>query len=144
MVEAIRMPRALWDEMMQIVDHKLKKGTLDKPVVFAIYTDEHDKHEVVGYRDIATVQVKGDYPKGDYKIAYPGIKAQGFYPPKGTGRWFSGTLVVGDSTDLKERDKHWMIRDGMNFRIKMDRDSLGQLSWNAYHVDFPAAALELR
>ncbi len=57
--------------------------------------------------------------------------------------WFSGTLVVGTGTELEEGDKHWMIRDKMDFRIKMDLDSTGRLIWKAYYIDFPEVSLEL-
>lgn len=144
MVEAIRMPRALWDKMIHVINDRLEKGTLDKPIILAIYTDEHDHRKVVDYREIPTVKVRGNYPKGDYEITYPGIKTMGFYPRKGTGKWFSGTLVVGDSTELYERDKRWMIRDQMDFRIKMDRDAQGQLNWKAYQINFPIGSLEFQ
>ena len=49
------------------------------------------------------------------------IRVLRFYPPKGTGKWFSGTLVVGDGLELDADDSHWMIRDQMDFRIKMHR-----------------------
>ena len=34
-----------------------------------------------------------------------------------------------------------MIRDEMDFRIKVDRDSLGQWSCKAFYVDFPPASV---
>ncbi len=144
MSKAIQIPSTLWEEIMQAVNNKLIRGRLDKPVVFALYTKEHNHYEVVAYREIITVKVRGDYPNGEYNYIYPGIKEQGFYPPKGTGKWFSGTLIVGDGTDLEELDKQWMIRDQMDFRIKMDRDSLGQLFWKAYYIDFLIASLDLQ
>jgi len=137
------MPHTLWEEIMQVVNNRLMQRSLDKPIVFALYTNEYNHYEIIDYREITTVKVIGDYPNGDYNYYYPGIKKLDFYPRKGTGKWFSGTLVVGDGTDLDEEDKKWMIRERLDFRIKMDRDSLGQLSWKAYYIDFPIASLDL-
>jgi hypothetical protein len=144
MAKAIRISHTLWEELITIIDSRLTRGSLDKPIVFGLYTKEDDHYEVVSYKEIPTVRVTGTYPNGDYNYSYPGVRQLGFYPKKGTGKWFSGTLVVGDGIDLDEGDKQWMIRDKMDFRIKIDMDSLGQLSWKAYHMDFPAASLELQ
>lgn len=143
MAKAIRIPHNLWAELMRLIGNRLAAGSLDKPVVFALYTKEDDHYEVISYKEIPTVKVTGTYPS-NFNYSYPGIKALGFYPPKGTGKWFSGTLVVGDGTDLDEDDKRRMTRDTMDFRIKMDRDYSGQLSWKAYHIDFPDAKLKLQ
>jgi len=144
MSEAIRMPNVLWKEMLNLIEDRLKKGELDRPIVFALYTKEHDHHEIVDYREITTVTVTGDYPNGKYNYYYPGIRNLGFYLPTGTGKWFSGTLVFGDGTDLDEQDKRMMVsRDQMDFRIKMHRDSLGELSWKVYYIDFPIVSLDL-
>ena len=144
MARAIQIPTTLWEEMRQIVNNRLIQGSLDKPIVFALYTKEHDHHEIIEYREIPTVQVVGDYPNGEYYYKYPGIVKLGFYQPKGSGKWFSGTLVVGDGADLKERDKQFMVsRDQMDFRIKMDRDAKGQLTWKAYYIDFPIVSLDM-
>lgn len=134
---AIQMPHVLWGEMQQIVKNRLKQGSLKKPIVFALYTEEHDHHKVITYREIPTVKVIGDYPNGEYHYIYPGIKSMDFYPRKGAGKWFSGTLVVGGGLELDEEDKKWMIREQLDFRIKMDTDSLGRFSWKAYFIDFP-------
>ena len=144
MARAIKISYTLWDKIMELVNQRLTKGSLDKPIIFALYTKEDNHYEIVDFREIATVKVTGDYPNGEYEYRYPGIKKQGFYPPKTSGKWFSGTLVVGAGTELWEGEKEWMIRDKMDFRIKMDRDSLGQLSWTVYYVDFPIALLELQ
>jgi hypothetical protein len=144
MAKVIEMPHILWEEMQQIVKTRLKQGSLKKPIVFALYTKEHDHYEIIDYGEITTVIVKGDYPNGKYDYCYPGIKKQGFYPHKGTGKWFSGTLVVGDGTELEEGDKQWMIRDKMDFRIKMDMDSLGRLSWKTYCISFPVVPVEFQ
>ncbi len=143
MARTIKMPHTLWEEMMQVVNNRLMQGSLEKPIVFALYTKEDNHCEVISYREITTVKVKGDYPNGEYDYRYPGIKEQGFYPLKGTGKWFSGTLVVGDGIDLDEVDKKLMIKDQMDFRIKMDRDPTGEWSCKAYCVDFPTASLDL-
>lgn len=143
MVKTIKISSNLWDEIMQVINDRLKRGSLDKPIVFALYTKEDNHYEIIDYKEITTVEVVGDYLSGDYTYRYPGIKEQGFYPDKGTGKWFSGTLVVGDGTELDEGDKKWMIRDKMDFRIKMERDSSGQLSWETYYLDFPVVSLEL-
>jgi len=142
MARAIQMPKALWEEMMRIINDRLLKRSLEKPLVFALYTEEHDHQKVIDYREISTVKVKGRYPD-DFTYTYPGVKEKGFYPPKGAGKWFSGTLVVGDGTDLDEDDKKWMIREQMDFRIKMDKDSQGQLCYKAYYIDFPVVPLDL-
>ena len=144
MARAIKISHTLWDKIMELVNQRLAKGSLDKPIVFALYTTEDNHYEIVDFREITTVKVTGDYPDGEYGYRYPGIKKQGFYPPKGSGKWFSGTLVVGDGTELWEGDKDWMVREQLDFRIKVDRDSLGQLSWNVYHIDFPIGLLELQ
>jgi len=137
MTRAIKIPRTIWDEMMQAITDRLTKGSLDKPIVFALYTKEHDHHEVITYREIPTVKVIGDYPNGEYRYIYPGIKSMGFYPRKGSGEWFSGTLVVGDGVELDEEDKKWMIKEQLDFRIKMHVDPPERLSWKAYFINFP-------
>jgi hypothetical protein len=142
MAAAIQMPRKLWEEMIGIVSSRLEKGSLDKPIVFALYTKEQDHHEVIDYREIPTVEVRGKYPD-DYTYQYPGIGKMDFYSPKGTGKWFSGTLVVGDGTDLDEDDKRWMVKEQLDFRIKMDINSQGHLSYKAYFMDFPVVSLNL-
>ncbi len=144
MTRAIQIPGSLWKEMMKLINGRLTKGKLDKPIVFALHTKEHDHYKIIEYREIPTVAVTGNYPNGEYDYNYRGIKALDFYPPKGEGKWFSGTLVVGDTTELDEGDKKLMIRDKMDFRIKMDRDPQGQLSWKTYYIDFPTVLLELQ
>ena len=81
----------------------------------------------------------------DFKLFYKylGISELGFYPKKSTGRWFSGTLVFGDDTELDESDKKWMLRDEMYFRIKVVKDSKGKLQWKAYYLDYPEVSLDL-
>ncbi len=144
MVRTLEMPHALWKEMLNIIKDRLRKGRIDKPIVFALYSKEDNHHEIVEYREIPTVKVTGDYPDGEYDYSYPGIRDLDFYLPKGTGKWFSGTLVFGDGTDLDEQDKRMMVsRDQMDFRIKMDRDPTGEWSYKAYCIDFPAASLDL-
>ena len=142
MARAIQMSHMLWEEMQQIVKTRLKQGSLKKPIVFALYTKEHDHHEVITYRVMPTVKVIGDYLNGEYRYIYPGIKSMGFYPRKGSGKWLSGTLVVGDGVELDEEDKEWMIREQLDFRIKMHVDPPEQLSWKAYFVDFPIVSVE--
>ncbi len=144
MAEAIQIPHVLWEEMEQIVKTRLKKGSLKIPIVFALYTDEHEHHKVVSYREIPTVKVIGDYPNGEYRYTYPGIKSMGFYPRKGLGKWFSGTLVVGGGLELDEEDKKWMVREQLDFRIKMDVGPPGQWSWKAYFIDFPVVSVEFQ
>jgi hypothetical protein len=142
MARTIQMPNTLWEEMMRVINDRLTKGNLEKPIVFALFTKEDDHCEIVCYREIPTVRVKGDYPNGDYNYIYPGIKALGFYPRKGAGKWFSGTLVVGDGIDFEEGERKWMVREQMDFRIKMDKNDQGRLSWKAYYLDFPSVPLE--
>lgn len=144
MTITLRILNTLWNEIIEIVNNRLREGSLDKPIVFALYTTEHDHTEIIDYREITTVRVTGDYPNGDYNYTYPGIKKQGFYPRKGTGKWFSGTLVVGDGTDLDESEKKWMVWERVDFRIKMDRDDTGELCWKAYNADFPIVSLDLK
>jgi hypothetical protein len=98
---------------------------------------------VIGYREIPTVTVTGDYPKGNYDYKYPGIKKLDFYHPGGKGRWFSGTLVVGDDIDLDASDKKWMVRERLYFRIKMDIGDNGSLQSKAYSIDFPEIPINL-
>jgi hypothetical protein len=142
MADEIQIPKALWGEMMESINSRLKKGSLDKPIVFALYTKEDDHHEVIDYKEITTVEVKGKYPD-DYTYNYPGITEMKFYSHKGAGKWFSGTLVVGDGTDLDEEDKKWMVKEQLDFRVKMDRTSQGDLSYRAYFIDFPVVPLNL-
>ena len=143
MARAIQIPHTLWEEMQEVVKTRLEQGSLERPIVFALYTKEHDHHEVITYREIPTVKLIGDYPNGEYRYIYPGIKKMGFYPPKGTGKWFSGTLVVGGGVELEEEDKKWMIREQLDFRIKMDGDPVGKWSYKTYCVDFPTVSLDL-
>jgi len=140
---AIQIQTTLWEEMGQIANNRLIQGSLERPIVFALYTKEHDHHEVTTYREIPTVKVIGDYPNGEYSYIYPGIKKLDFYPPKGTGKWFSGTLVVGDGIELEEEDKKWMIREQLDFGIEMDRDPVGKWSYKTYCVDFLIVSLDL-
>ena len=135
----IRIPKSLWQKMEERVEEYARDNTnLWPPLVFALYSKEDNHYEIISYREILTVQTSGD------SYTYPGIKKLGFYPPKGEGKWFSGTLVVGDTTELDEGDKKFMIRDKMDFRIKMDRDAQGQLPWKAYYIDFPTVSLDLQ
>ncbi len=137
-VFSIRIPKSLWRKMEERVEEYARDNTnLWPPLVFALYSKEDNHYEIISYREITTVQVSGD----SYK--YPGIKKLDFYPRKGTGKWFSGTLVVGDELELDNEDKSLMRRDGMDFRIKMDRDPTGGWSYKAYCIDFPTASLDL-
>lgn len=142
MTRTIQMPNILWKEMRQVIEARLTKGNLEKPIVFALFTKEDDHLKIISYKEITTVKIKGDYPNGEYNYTYPGIKALGFYPRKGEGKWFSGTLVVGDEIDFDESERKWMVREQMDFRIKMDKDDQGRLSWKAYYLDFPSVPLE--
>ena len=144
MAKAIQMPQILWEEMQATVNTRLQHGNLQKPVVFALYTKEQDHCEIIAYREVPTVRVIGNYPKGKYHYIYPGIKSKGFCPRKGLGRWFSGTLVAGDGVEFNEEDKKWMIREQLDFRIKMHVESKGTVSWKAYFVDFPAVSVEFQ
>lgn len=142
MTASLKIPNHIWDEIIADVNKRLSIGKLEKPIVFALYTTEHDHQDVTGYREIPTVKItKGHYPD-DYDYRYPGIKALGFYPKKGTGRWFSGTLVVGDGIDMDESDKQWIIKEQLYFRIKADKDQNGQLQRKAYCIDFPEVTIE--
>ncbi|MGD0794751.1 MAG: hypothetical protein ABR958_04050 [Dehalococcoidales bacterium] len=140
----ITIAKSLWNEIVDMVEKRLSTEILKKPIVFALYTPEDNNYMVIGYREIPTVRVKGNYPKGDYDYTYPGIKKEGFYPPKGNGRWFSGTLVVGDGTDLDASDKEWMVKEQLYFRIKMDKTENGNLQLKTYCIDFPEILLDLK
>jgi hypothetical protein len=144
-VRALQMPKEIWNQMIEIARDKIEKGTLDKPIVFALYTQEKDHSVVIGYREITTVELirASEYSNGNYNYKYPGIKKLGFYPPSGTGKWFSGTLVIGDGIELDPEDQKWMVKDQMDFRIKLEIDQLGKVSYKTYCVDFPAISLEL-
>ena len=132
------MPKGLWQGILKRAEeYQQQNSNLWPPLVFALYGKEDNHYEIVDYREITTVQVKGD------NYTYPGIKKLDFYPQKGAGKWFAGTLVVGDSTELDKGDKVWMLRDKMDFRIKMDRDPLGQWAYKAYYIDFLTASLDL-
>ena len=137
-VFSIRIPKALWQKMEERrKEYAGENPSLWLPLVFALYSKEDDHYEIIDYRE-APVQKRGD---DEYSCR--GMKGQGFYPRKGTGKWFSGTLVVGSGIDLDEVDKKWMIRDQMDFRIKMDRDPTGEWSYKAFCIDFPTASLDL-
>ena len=114
--QQIRIPAALWGEITRTADRLCPSALPWPPLVFALYGSEDDHFEIIDYRRIETVKSRG---QDDYY--YPGVKKLGFYPPKGTGKWFSGTLVVGDGLELDDDDRRWMIRDQMDFRIKMHR-----------------------
>ena len=139
----VTIPKSLWNTIIAVVEKQLSIEALKKPIVFALYTPEDSHYEVIDYREIPTVKVKGEYPDGDYEYTYPGISKRGFYPPKGTGRWFSGTLVVGDGTDLDASDKEWMVKEQLYFRIKMVGADNGKLQWKIYCIDFPSVSLNL-
>lgn len=137
-VFSIRIPKSLWQEMVEKAEEYARDNpSLWPPLVFALYSKEDNHYEIIDYRK-APVQKKGD---DDYTCR--GMRDAGFYPDKGEGKWFSGTLVIGDGIELDDGDKFWMIRDQMDFKIKMDRDPLGQLSWKAYYIDFPIVSLDL-
>ena len=139
----IRIPKHILNQLETVIEERVKTGKLEKPIVFALYTTVHDHSKVIDYKEIPTVQITGNYPDGDYDYKYPGISKLDFYPSKSTGRWFSGTLVVGDGTDLSESDIKWMMRDEMYFRIKVDKDRAGKLQWKAYNLDYPEVSLDL-
>jgi len=143
MAKSIRITTTLWEEMKTIVKSRLMGGKLGKPIVFALYTKEKDHREIIEYREIPTVKVTGDYLEGKYDYTYPGIKNLDFYVPAGGGKWFSGTLVVGDGTELEDDDKKWMIREQLDFRIKMVMDSSGKWCYKSYFIDFPDVSLDL-
>ena len=144
MTTRVRIPTALWQEITDLVS-KLVPGELSwPPIVFALYGREDDHLDIMDYRRIETVKARGE---DDYY--YPGIKKQGFYPPRGTGKWFSGTLVVGGGLDLDDSyaygsDRYWMIRDQMDFRIKMHRNSpTAPWSYKVYVLDISETALQI-
>lgn len=139
----ITMAKSLWDELLDIVQKRISTGALQKPLVFALYTPESNHYLVTGFREIPTVKVTGNYPNGKYDYSYPGIKKEGFYSPKGGGRWFSGTLVVGDGTELDISDKEWIVKEELYFRIKMAYDGNGNLHWKTYCIDFPEVLFNL-
>jgi len=139
----IKIPRQIFNHIEAVIKQRANAGKLDKPIVFAMYTTVDDHSEIIDYKEIPTVQVTGDYPNGDYDYKYLGISELGFYPKKSTGRWFSGTLVFGDRTELDESDKKWMLRDEMYFRIKAAMDNNGKLVWKAYYLDYPEVSLGL-
>ena len=135
---SIRMPKSLWQEMVEKAEEYARdNSSLWPPLVFALYGKEDNHYEIIDYRK-APVQKKGD---DDYTCR--GMRDAGFYPDKGEGKWFSGTLVIGDGTELDDGDKFWMLRDKMDFRIKMARDPVRQWSCKAYCIDFPTASLDL-
>ena len=139
----IKIPRQIFNHIEAVIKQRANAGKLDKPIVFAMYTTVDDHSEIIDYKEIPTVQVTGNYPNGDYDYKYLGISELGFYPKKSTGRWFSGTLVFGDRTELDESDKKWMLRDEMYFRIKVYKDSDGKLQWRVYYLDYPEVSLDL-
>ena len=137
-VLSIRIPKVLWQKMEERVEEYTRENpSLWPPIVFALYGKENNHYEIIEYRE-APVQRKGD---DDYTCR--GMGKQGFYPGKGEGKWFSGTLVVGDTIQLDDGDKSWMVRDRMDFRIKMDKDPTGKWSCKAYYIDFPIVSLDL-
>ena len=136
----IRIQESLWNDLIGLVQ-KRWTSPLEKPILFALYTPEDDHTRIISYREITTVKVRGDYPDGDYEYTYPGIKALGFYPPKGTGKWFSGMLVAGDGIELSDIDKKWMVREQVYFRIKLDKKPEGILHWKICFLDFPEVPL---
>ncbi|MBL7165242.1 MAG: hypothetical protein ISS55_02000 [Dehalococcoidales bacterium] len=139
----IKIPRRIFNHIETIIKQRANVGKLDKPIVFAMYTTVDDHSEIIDYKEIPTVKVTGDYPCGDYDYKYPGISELDFYPKKSSGRWFSGTLVFGDGTELDESDKKWMLRDEMYFRIKVYKGGNGKLQWKAYYLDYPEVSLLL-
>lgn len=139
----IKIPREIFNHIGSLIKQRVNAGKLDKPIVFAMYTTVDDHSEIIDYKEIPTVQVIGNYPNGDYDYRYPGIGKLGFYSKKSTGRWFSGTLVFGDGTELDESDKKWMLSDGMYFRIKAAIGNNGELLWKAYYLHYPEVSLDL-
>ncbi len=134
----LRIDRVVWDQVLTHLS-KLPPGALSwPPVVFAMYGDEADHLHIISCREITTVKAKGD--RG---YRYPGIKDCGFYPERGTGIWFTGTLVAGDGLELNHDDRHWMIRDEMDFRVKLDRSGEREWDWRAYVVEVNETTLHL-
>jgi len=135
---SVRIPKTIWQEMETNIQKYAKKNpSLWPPLVFALYGKEDNHYEIIGYRR-APVQKKGE---NDYQCR--GMRDAGFYPDKGEGKWFSGTLVIGDGIELDDVDKFWMLRDKMDFRIKMARDPEGKWQYRAYYIDFPVVSLDL-
>ena len=121
MASQVEISRELWQKIIQKIT-ALAPAKSPTPIVFALYGEESDHLNIIDYRHIEKVK------ETSTGYSYPGIKKLGFYPPRGTGKWFSGTLVVGigfefDNSITSGSDRYWMIRDKMDFRIMMDRPS---------------------
>ena len=126
MTRQVGIPVKLWDEMIALIENLSHGVSPWPPIVFALYGCEDDHFDIILYKRIESVTATK--VRGEDSYSYPGLRKANFYPPPGTGKWFSGTLVVGDGLDLDKSDesgsdKWWMRKDGMDFRIKMDRQN---------------------
>ncbi|MCX8189570.1 MAG: hypothetical protein N3F64_07635 [Nitrososphaeria archaeon] len=124
-----------WNNIVERALNHLRSKTIDKPLVFALYSKRGTHWNIVGVKEIPTVTPKGKDAKGFFIYIYPGIKSKGFYPSSSSPERFCGTLVVGDKLELSLTDAYWMARDSMDFRIKMDKDSIGKLVYKVWIVD---------
>lgn len=138
----VSIPRVIWNDMVNEVKKRRTTQPTDKPIVFALYTREDDHLEVIERREMQ-VKVSGNYASGDFTYKHPGAKRDGFYPPSGTGRWFSGTWVFGDGLELDDDDRRWMIRDQMAFRVKVALDSRGEMQSKAHVLSFVESSIKL-
>jgi len=123
-----------WGSLMKRAAEYLEYEVI-KPLVFALYSERGSHWNIIDAIEIPTVESKGRDERGFYIYVYPNIKSKGFYPPRNSIKRFCGTFVVGDKLELSLTDAYWMARDRMDFRIKVDKDSEGKLSYKVWVVD---------
>ena len=80
----ITINEALWNKIKTIVDSRLSMGTLNKPIVFALYTPEDNHHSIIDFKEITSVKIRGDYvnnpvPRAQGVIVKPQITVAALY-----------------------------------------------------------------
>lgn len=133
MNDSVRIPDAVWKQMIATVESWLAQGPLKQPIAFALYTKEDDRSHVLRCRELP-LKLNGSYPNGEHSYTWPGITKAGFYAKKGSGEWFEGTWIFGDGLNLDTNDIRWMGREETPVRVKVDRDASGRYEWKAYRL----------
>ena len=126
----IRIRKEDWSTLQEKAS-KYKVG--DDPVVYAGFSQRRTRWNIVGIRRLP-IKVEKKTRDG-FVYTYPGIKREGFYPPRTSPKRFCGTFVIGDGLELSLEDAYWMGRDRMDFRLKIDKDAAGKLTFKALGVD---------
>ena len=137
MEATIRIRKEDWNTLQNEAS-ALKEG--DNLIVYAGFSQRRTRWNIIEIRKLP-VQVERKTKDG-FVYTYPGIKNLGFYPPRNSTKRFCGTFVIGDGLELSLEDAYWMGRDRMDFRLKIDKDAMGELTFKALGVDNSSGELD--